>query len=474
VNADGCCPTGCNANNDSDCTATCGNGVVEAGETCDPLASCPTTCTPNVACQKFALDQAGTCQAACITAGTIATCTNGDGCCAAGCDFTTDNDCANPCGNGVLDPGELCDTAIPPGSPGACPTSCANSGCTQRTLTGTACQAQCAATPITTCGPTDGCCPSATDPTCNQLGGTEDADCPAVCGNGFVETGETCDTASITRAGACPTCATPSTPYSCFGTGRGTCNVNCAAPVTVCGENAAAQSDQCCPFAVRGACGTGKDADCQGSSWQFVNLGNVDTTNGCVDVVVGVSPGGSYDFTTCGPNKNGVGANPGDTDITRVLDYDTGANYGMDNVACTSANALPRLAGWYCNDPTGTVKGTVQACASPSPGGFMATGSLIVVTVCPGTRSVCGICKLGGTCCPIELQYGGVTPLYAWYNAKGAPAVTAPACRTGGQGCGNPFPPCCNGGTCLSSAVTNAAQPCAAGETGCTCSVLIP
>jgi cysteine-rich repeat protein len=32
---DGCCPSGCNATNDSDCAAVCGNGVVEPGEICD-------------------------------------------------------------------------------------------------------------------------------------------------------------------------------------------------------------------------------------------------------------------------------------------------------------------------------------------------------------------------------------------------------------------------------------------------------
>jgi cysteine-rich repeat protein len=34
-NGDGCCPTGCNAANDSDCTAVCGNSVVEPNEVCD-------------------------------------------------------------------------------------------------------------------------------------------------------------------------------------------------------------------------------------------------------------------------------------------------------------------------------------------------------------------------------------------------------------------------------------------------------
>ena len=40
ANNDGCCPAACNGNNDSDCAPKCGNGVVERGETCEPVAQC--------------------------------------------------------------------------------------------------------------------------------------------------------------------------------------------------------------------------------------------------------------------------------------------------------------------------------------------------------------------------------------------------------------------------------------------------
>ena len=36
-NGDGCCPPGANSNTDSDCSASCGNGVLESGEQCDPV-----------------------------------------------------------------------------------------------------------------------------------------------------------------------------------------------------------------------------------------------------------------------------------------------------------------------------------------------------------------------------------------------------------------------------------------------------
>ena len=51
VAGDGCCPAGCNLTVDSDCSATCGNGVVEAGETCDGV-NCPTDCNDGNACTK--------------------------------------------------------------------------------------------------------------------------------------------------------------------------------------------------------------------------------------------------------------------------------------------------------------------------------------------------------------------------------------------------------------------------------------
>src|SRR5215470_1924660 len=53
---------------------------------------------------------------------------------------------ASLCGNGVVDPGESCDTAIPGGNNGACPTMCTSLDlCTTATLTGAGtCQATCA------------------------------------------------------------------------------------------------------------------------------------------------------------------------------------------------------------------------------------------------------------------------------------------------------------------------------------------
>src|SRR5262249_30430633 len=127
------------------CQAVCGNGVVECGEQCDDL---------NTA--------------------------NGDGC---------SSTCKLECGDGIKQAGEKSDTGIPPGMPGACPTSCDDGDpCTTDTLSGSGCDAVCVHGPIEACTNGDGCCPHG----CTS---GNDNDCAPICGNGVVDSGETCDTA---------------------------------------------------------------------------------------------------------------------------------------------------------------------------------------------------------------------------------------------------------------------------------------
>ena len=90
-------------------SATCNNGTVDVGETCDPPGTCPTSCPASAdACMPNVLvGSAAGCTAACV-AEAITGCVNGDGCCAAGCDATSDNDCepaAGPGGNGPSNAG---------------------------------------------------------------------------------------------------------------------------------------------------------------------------------------------------------------------------------------------------------------------------------------------------------------------------------------------------------------------------------
>jgi len=102
TDGDGCCPAGCNNGNDDDCMAVCGNNVLEAGEDCEAGDCCDPdncqfeavatecrasvdACDPSEACDGGSAD--------CRADVTITTCTDGDGCCPAGCNSGNDDDC---------------------------------------------------------------------------------------------------------------------------------------------------------------------------------------------------------------------------------------------------------------------------------------------------------------------------------------------------------------------------------------------
>ncbi|MGB5810450.1 MAG: CAP domain-containing protein [Polyangiales bacterium] len=145
------------------------------------------------------------------------------------------------CGNRVVDSGESCDP------PGSCPTSCDDgNACTSDVLSGSAatCDVSCDATVIELCADDDGCCPTA----CSA---SDDNDCSPSCGNGTIESGETCDPAescpvSCDDQNACTTDA--------FTGSAGNCNVACShTNVVVCSND-----DGCCPSSCSGA----NDNDC--------------------------------------------------------------------------------------------------------------------------------------------------------------------------------------------------------------------
>ncbi|MBZ0118712.1 MAG: VCBS repeat-containing protein, partial [Sandaracinaceae bacterium] len=95
ANGDGCCAPGCDATSDDDCSATCGNGIVEPMETCD--GDCPASCDDGVACTTDALvGSAASCSASCSHTA-VTSCGSGDGCCAPGCTSANDDDCAPAC-----------------------------------------------------------------------------------------------------------------------------------------------------------------------------------------------------------------------------------------------------------------------------------------------------------------------------------------------------------------------------------------
>jgi len=113
------------------------------------------------------------------------------------------------CGDGRVDQGELCD--------GNCPVCSKPSACVAVTQTGSAdtCDLKCSTAPITLCKSGDGCCPDS----CTHA---NDSDCPAKCGDGAVDPGETCD-------GNCPASCDDGDPCTDDGsTGdASTCTLKC-------------------------------------------------------------------------------------------------------------------------------------------------------------------------------------------------------------------------------------------------------
>jgi hypothetical protein len=92
---DGCCPNGATPETDSDCSATCGNSLLESGETCDPPQRCPElgSCRTELTCMSARFTGApATCSARCELV-PIVSCVNGDHCCPSGCTSQEDDDC---------------------------------------------------------------------------------------------------------------------------------------------------------------------------------------------------------------------------------------------------------------------------------------------------------------------------------------------------------------------------------------------
>ncbi len=195
----------------------CGNGRVDPGETCDTAiasgtGACPSSCSSINVCQIATLTGSA-CTAQCQFTDKAPNPTIKDGCCPPGATSLTDADCLPVCGNGVLEAGETCDTAIPTGTTGACPTAStctASTVCQTATIAGTGCSATCQIT-AKTANPTtkDGCCPTGA----NAL---TDADCLPVCGNGVLEVGEGCDDHNLVNGDGCSSTCTIEPGYSCY------------------------------------------------------------------------------------------------------------------------------------------------------------------------------------------------------------------------------------------------------------------
>jgi cysteine-rich repeat protein len=97
--------------NDSDCSPSCGNKLLEDHETCEAGTDkpCPESCDDGDPCSKD--EQTGnaqTCNVVC-THTAINAAANSDGCCPSSANANNDDDCKPVCGNGTLEGDEACD-----------------------------------------------------------------------------------------------------------------------------------------------------------------------------------------------------------------------------------------------------------------------------------------------------------------------------------------------------------------------------
>jgi hypothetical protein len=165
---------------ESNAAEGCGDGVVGEEEQCDTSiargssGACPDGCSGGQGCERNVLEGSA-CQAHCVVI-ELTESAPADGCCLPDTDYAADSDCPARCGNGEVEPGEMCDPAD------TCPTKDAcksEDKCLIASYSGAAdsCDAECTMTQIRSCRSGDGCCP----PGCEHA---RDGDCATTCPEG--------------------------------------------------------------------------------------------------------------------------------------------------------------------------------------------------------------------------------------------------------------------------------------------------
>jgi hypothetical protein len=247
ANDDACCATGCNANTDNDCKAVCDNGVVEPGETCDPVSSCESAsqaCVGDSSTVRTRKGDTKACTFACQES--VRQCGSADGYCPTGCLDPPDPDCpksngqtcsiASECSSGFCANGVCCNRACT----GACEQCTAASGGQCSYKTGTVCNAGSDCMDAAVCSGTSGACPARQPKSAGAF-------CGSVTCSGITQSASTCD-----GAGNCgPRTDTNCSPFACVsGTGcKKSCatNADCVADSSIfCGKTGACQTDTAC------------------------------------------------------------------------------------------------------------------------------------------------------------------------------------------------------------------------------------
>jgi hypothetical protein len=165
---DDCCPGKCTADNDSDCSPSCGDGIIQEsrGETCElntatPCKKTDADCDDHEVCTSDKLaGNPSNCNSSCTNT-PITTTAGGDGCCPSGANASTDSDCTPSCGNGVREADEQCD-----GGNGCDPT-CKFIGSPDQSACLNAATTDCEKCACMNCSGKETACRNGTDPTQN-------------------------------------------------------------------------------------------------------------------------------------------------------------------------------------------------------------------------------------------------------------------------------------------------------------------
>lgn len=388
IDDDGCCPTGATSGTDNDCSAACDNGVLDPGETCDTaittgLGKCPTLaeCDDDDVCTTDSL-LGGACAAQCQHV-VIIDPIDDDQCCPPAANANNDNDCTAQCGNGAVETGEFCDTAIPGSLAGACPAACNDmNACTTDAVTGLNCQARCTVTAV---GPNlttpDTCCPPIVG------NATNDIDCMAVCGNGVLETaaGEACDTAIASGVGKCPALADCNDANAC--TTDGTAGVGCAKACTHAAVTACSMTgDGCCPMGCTGL----NDADCS----LTCGNGTVEASETC-------------DTDLVAPDPGACPTGPADCSDGVACTADSVQSPGTCNAECIHSPITTEVTGDGCC-PDGANQTTDNDCPSVCGNDVVEAGETCDTGLASGVAGACPTaCDDSSDCTDDALTNGG-------------------------------------------------------------------